>query len=229
MVRFISVTWDSPIEMSEDREEIYDRAGMKDQSGYGQSPAIVAIDFQTGMTNPENPLGSSLDAIVKQNERLVEAAHKHDVPVVWTRVVYTHPDAVDGGIWPEKIEPLKTLQAGSRWVKIDERCTVYEDDHILDKKQASAFHDTELDSMFTAWGIDTVITTGCTTSGCVRASVIDACANGYRVIIPEECIGDRSTEQHDANIYDMDAKYADMRPLEEVLTYLRNDAPSENN
>jgi maleamate amidohydrolase len=214
--------------MSKDREAIYEHAGMKDQFGYGQSPAVVAVDLQKGMTDPENPLGSSLDKMVEQNERLVETAHEHDVPVVWTRVVYTHPDAADGGIWPEKIEPLKTLQAGSHWVELDERCTVLEDDPVLNKKQASAFHDTELDSMLTAWGVDTVIATGCTTSGCVRASVIDACANGYRVIVPDECVDDRSADQHDANMYDMDAKYADVRPLEEVVTYLRTEDPATN-
>lgn len=212
--------------MSKSRDEIYDRAGMTDQFGYGQSPAVVAVDFQNGMTDPENPLGSSLDEMVEQNERLVEAAHEHDVPVVWTRVVYTHPEAADGGIWPQKIAPLKTLQAGSEWVELDERCTVGEDDHVLEKKQASAFHDTELNSMLTAWGVDTVIATGCTTSGCVRASVIDACANGYRVVVPVECVDDRSAEQHDANVYDMDAKYADVRPLDEVLAYLAGEDPT---
>lgn len=213
--------------MSEEREKIYERAGMKDQFGYGDSPALVAVDFQEGMTNPENPLGAQLGGMIEQNNRLVEAAHENDVPVIWTRVVYTHPEAADGGIWPEKIEPLKTLQSGSRWVELDDRCAVDGDDYVLEKKHASAFHETELKSMLTAWGIDTVITTGCTTSGCVRASVIDACANGYRVIVPAEGVDDRSSEQHDANIYDMDAKYADVRPIDEVLTYLQGD-PTEH-
>lgn len=206
--------------MAKEREEIYERAGMDDQFGYGRTPAVIAVDFQEGMTNPENPLGAQLDEMIEANNRLVEAAHENDVPVVWTRVVYTHPDAADGGIWPEKIEPLKTLQAGSRWVELDERCADGGDDHVLEKKHASAFHDTELDAMLTAWGIDTAIVTGCTTSGCVRASVIDACANGYRAVVPAECVDDRSDEQHDANIYDMDAKYADVRPTDEVITYL---------
>jgi maleamate amidohydrolase len=209
--------------MSEEREAIYERAGMDDQFGYGRSPAVIAVDFQEGMTTPENPLGAELDRMIKANNRLVEAAHENGVPVVWTRVVYTHPDAADGGIWPEKIEPLKTLQAGSRWVEIDERCAVEADDHVLEKKHASAFHGTELDSMFTAWGIDTAIVSGCTTSGCVRASVIDACANGYRVVVPSECVDDRSDEQHDANLYDMDAKYADVRPSDEVIAYLNSE------
>ncbi|MFB6165029.1 MAG: isochorismatase family protein [Haloarculaceae archaeon] len=206
--------------MTEQREQIYERAGMDDQFGYGDRPVVVAVDFQVGMTDPENPLGSELDAMVEANNRLVAAAHEADVPVVWTRVVYTHPEAADGGIWPQKIEPLKALQAGSRWVELDERCDVGPDDYVLEKKQASAFHETELHSMLTAWGVDTVIATGCTTSGCVRASVIDACANGFRVVVPEACVGDRSDEQHDANLYDMAAKYADVRPLEEVTAYL---------
>jgi nicotinamidase-related amidase len=214
--------------MSEQREQIYERAGMRDQFGYGRSPVVLAVDFQNGMTDPENPLGSELDEMIAQNNRLVDAAHEAGVPVVWTRVVYTHPEAADGGIWPQKIEPLKTLQAGSQWVELDDRCHVGDGDHVLEKKHASAFHETELDSMLTAWGIDTVIATGCTTSGCVRASVIDACANGYRVIVPEGCVDDRSDEQHDANMYDMDAKYADVRPLAEVIEYLRGDAEANS-
>lgn len=214
--------------MAEDREEIYQRAGMTDQFGYGTSPAVVAVDIQQGMTDPENPLGAQLDEMVERNNRVVDAAHENDVPVVWTRVVYTHPDTADGGLWPQRIEPLQTLKAGSRWVELDERCAVEERDHILDKKQASAFHDTELDSMLTAWGIDTVIATGCSTSGCLRASVIDACANGYRVVIPEGCVDDRSDEQHDANMYDMAAKYADVRPLDDVVTYLQTGASDGN-
>ena len=173
------------------------------------------------MTDPENPLGSELDEMVENSNRVVETAHRNEIPVIWTRVVYHHPDAADGGIWPEKIEPLKTLQSGTRWVEFDERCAIAEDDYVLGKKHASAFHDAELDTMLTAWGIDTVVVTGCTTSGCVRASVIDACAHGYRTLIPEGCVDDRSNEQHDANMYDMGAKYADIRPLDEVIAYLQ--------
>lgn len=214
--------------MAEQRDQIYERAGMTNQFGYGESPVVVAVDFQEGMTTPENPLGSELDVMVRQNNRLVEAAHVNDVPVVWTRVVYSHPDADDGGIWPEKIESLKTLQSGSQWVELDDRCDVDADDYVLEKKHASAFHETELNSMLTAWDIDTVVASGCTTSGCVRASVIDACANGYCVIVPEECVGDRSSEQHDANMYDMDAKYADVRPVNEVRRYLNNQTDVTN-
>jgi maleamate amidohydrolase len=211
--------------MPENREEIYETAGMKDQFGYGDSPAIVAVDFQYGMTDPENPLGSELDEMVKNNNRVVEAAHAAGLPVVWTQVVYSHPRAADAGIWAEKIEPLKTLTSGSRWVDLDDRCDVGDKDYVLEKKHASAFHDTELDSMFTAWGIDTAVVTGCTTSGCVRATVIDACANGYRTVVPEGCVDDRSTEQHNANMYDMNAKYADVRPLDEVVSYLKDPGP----
>jgi nicotinamidase-related amidase len=206
--------------MSENREEIYERAGLQDQFGYGDTPAVVAVDFQYGMTDPENPLGSELDEMVKHNNRVVKAAHEADVPVVWTRVVYHHPEAADAGTWAEKIETLKTLTPDSRWVELDDRCAVGDDDYVFEKKHASAFHDTELDTMLTAWDVDTVIVTGCTTSGCVRASVIDASAHGYRPVVPEGCVDDRSDEQHDANMYDMAAKYADVRPLDEVISYL---------
>lgn len=206
---------------SEATQAVYERASMDTRVGYGTTPALVVVDLQVGFTDSESPLGGDLTGVVDRTNDLLDAAHDTDVPVVFSRIVSTHPDHADFGIWQAKIPRLDTLKAGSTWVDIDERLAREERDHVLDKRQASAFHETELASMLVAWGVDTVVVTGCTTSGCIRATVVDACAHGYRTIVPGEAVGDRAPEPHESNVFDMDAKYADVRPVGEVADYLR--------
>ncbi len=204
-----------------DKKTIYERAEMDSQVGYGDEPALLVVDLQTGFTDPENPLGGDLTDVVEQTNELIDAAHSGDVPVVCTRIVTKHDDARDMGVWAEKVPSLSTLRAGSRWVDLDQRLHTDNRDHRLDKRQASAYHETELDSLLTAMGIDTVVVTGCTTSGCIRATVVDACSHGYRTIVPEAAVGDRAADPHEANLFDINAKYGDLRPVEEVSEYLR--------
>jgi nicotinamidase-related amidase len=206
--------------MTEDKEAIYERADMDNRVGYGDDPALLVVDLQTGFTDPENPLGGDLTQVVERTNRLLSAAHEGDVSVVFTRIVTTHEAGHDYGIWLEKIPALDTLRAGSEWVEIDPRLERESGDHVLDKRQASAFHETELDSMLGYLGVDTCVVTGCTTSGCIRASAVDACAHGYRCIVPEEAVGDRALEPHEANLFDINAKYGDVRPVSEVEDYL---------
>ena len=204
----------------ENVEEIYDRAGMDNQIGYGESPALLVVDLQQGFTDPESPLGGDLTAVVDRTNHLLDAAHGADVPVVLTRIVSTHPEAADLGSWVLKIPTLEILSAGSEWVEFDDRLRLEESDHRLDKRQASAFHETELDSMLAHWGVDTIVVSGCTTSGCVRASAVDSCSHGYRTIVAEEGVGDRAEGPHAANLFDIEAKYGDVRPVDEVVDYL---------
>lgn len=208
--------------MSEDKGAIYERAAMDNQIGYGDDPMLLVVDLQTGFTDPENPLGGDLTDVVERTNRLLDAAHAGEVPVVFTRIVTKHADARDFGVWGEKIPSLETLQAGGEWVEIDPRLHREAADHVLDKRQASAFHETELDSMLSYWGTDTVVVTGCTTSGCIRASAVDACSHGFRTIVPEEAVGDRALEPHEANLFDINAKYGDVRPVGEVVEYLES-------
>jgi nicotinamidase-related amidase len=214
--------------MTDDKERIYERAGMDNLIGYGERPALLVVDLQTGFTDPEGALGGDLSAVVDRTARLVEAAHENDVPVVYTRIVTDHPDGADLGTWIEKIPTLEVLAAGSEWVELDPRLPRAGDDYVLEKKQASAFHETELDSMLAAWGIDTIVISGCTTSGCVRASAVDACSHGYRPIVAEESVGDRATDPHEANLFDIHSKYGDVRPVGEVLEYLENPSATPN-
>jgi nicotinamidase-related amidase len=206
--------------MTDDKQAIYERADMNNQAGYGDDPAVLVVDLQTGFTDPDNPLGGDLMTVVERTNTLVDTAHEGNVPVVFTRIVTKHDDARDLGVWGEKVPSLATLQAGSEWVDIDPRLHVGEDDHVLDKRQASAYHETELDSMLTALDVDTVVITGCTTSGCIRATAVDACSHGYYTVIPESAVGDRAAEPHETNLFDIDSKYGDVRPVEEVADYL---------
>ncbi len=205
------------------REAVYERARMADaRVGYGDSPALVAIDLQYGETDENSPMGSDLSAVIERTNELVDIAHERDVPVFWTKVVYRHPDAADAGLWTKKIPALAEWKPGTRWVELDDRCHVEDGDHILVKRHASSFHGTELDSMLTAMGRDTLIVTGCSTGGCVRATVGDSSAHGYHTIVPETCVGDRSDEQHEAHLWDLDRKFADVEPIEAVAEYLRS-------
>lgn len=206
--------------MSENKRAVYERADMDNQVGYGREPALLIVDLQTGFTDPENPLGGDLTGVVDRTNRLLDTAHESDVPVVFTRIVTKHEDTRDLGVWGEKIPSLATLQAGGQWVDIDPRLHVGDDDHILDKRQASAYHETELDSMLNYFEVDTVVVTGCTTSGCIRATAVDACSHGYYTIVPEGAVGDRAREPHEANLFDINAKYGDVRPVDEVVDHL---------
>lgn len=208
--------------MAFDKEAVYERAEMNTRVGYGNTPALLVIDLQRAFTDTENPIGSDLTAVVERTNDLLAAAHRNALPVVFTRIVTKHEDMRDLGVWGEKIPSMSVLQAGAECVKLDPRLDIREEDHILDKRQASAFHETELDSMLTYFGVDTTVIAGCTTSGCVRATAVDACSHGFRTIIPKSAVGDRVDEPHEANLFDIDAKYGDVRPVEEVVDYLAN-------
>ena len=206
------------------KETVYDQAGMSEHRvGFGDQPIVLVIDIQKGMTDPENPLGAELDETVGHANEVAEAAHDVDVPVVFTSAMTHDKEARDMGVFAEKIPALKTLQEGSKWVEIDERMDYRrEEDYLIKKQQQSAFHGTELHSILTAWGIDSLIVTGCSTSGCVRATVFDAVANGFRTTIPAEAVGDRSAEQHESHLFEMGAKNADVLPTSEVVEYLHS-------
>lgn len=213
---------ESTDEMS--REEIYEKGLMANDNrcGFGDWPAIVVIDLQYGETDPQYPMGSDLSGVIENTNELVAVAHEKNVQVIWTRVVYKHDDAIDAGIWTEKMPALAEWIEGRREVEMDDRLHIAEEDHILNKRHASCFHETELNSMLNAQDVDTVIVTGCSTSACVRETAADASAYGYHSIVPETCVGDRSEVQHEAHIFDINAKFADVEPTARVKDYLRS-------
>ena len=205
--------------MTDSKTDVYERAGMTTELGFGDYPAVLIVDLQRGFTDPESPLGSDQDDVVKATDCLLKAARANDVPVFFTRCVY-RDDLRDGAVFTEKVPTAEALTADSKWTPIDSRLDVQKADHLVDKQMPSAFFETELDTMLTYEGVDTVVVAGATTSGCIRATVVDACSHGYRPMIPKTCVGDRAPEPHEANLFDMGSKYADVLDLETVVTEL---------
>ncbi|MGH7806136.1 MAG: isochorismatase family protein, partial [Candidatus Binatia bacterium] len=194
---------------------------------FGDHPAVIVVDLQIGFTAPEiSPVAGELGSVIAATNRVLAAARAAGAPAFFTVIAYD-PDAPDdAGLWPKKGPYLRTLVAGSDLVKIDPRVDRRPGELVLAKKYASAFFGTHLAPMLAGKGIDTVVVAGCTTSGCVRATVVDALGHGFRPIVPKEAVGDRADEPHDASLFDMDAKYADVMPLDDVLACLEARAVS---
>jgi nicotinamidase-related amidase len=207
--------------MAEDKRVIYQRSGLGHRIGYGKHPALLVIDMQLGFTAPErSPLAGNLDSQIAAINRLIPVAREGRIPIIFTVVGYDPNIVGDGGLWPEKAPTLLELKIGSDLIELDPRLRRTPEDLLLIKKYASAFLGTPLASTLVSRRVDTVLITGCTTSGCVRATVVDALSYGFRPIIPEEAVGDRAQEPHDANLFDMDSKYGDVVSLSDALAYL---------
>ena len=199
----------------------YRRQGLAAELGFGREPAVLVVDFIIGFTDRASPLAADLESEAEATCRLLDAARTQRVPIFFTTTSYG-PDCRDAGHFLRKVPSLATLQQGSRWIEIDPRFERRPEETIIDKKYASAFFGTALASTLRALEVDTVLTCGCTTSGCIRASVVDALQHGFRPIVPRQCVGDRAPEPHRANLLDIHGKYGDVVELEEVLTYLDN-------
>ena len=200
----------------------YAAMGMQARTGFGSNPCVLVIDFQYGMTDPDCPLGSAeIDAPIEVAKKVLAAARNADVPIIYARVAFRE-DLIDGGLFVEKVPSLSWLKLGSRWVDIDDRVRPSQKDYILTKRHSSAFIGTELPQVLQTMGIDTIISVGCSTSGCVRQTAVDANAYGYRSVVVRDAVGDRSPIQHEANLVDLDGKYADVVSSEEVISYLEN-------
>ena len=194
--------------------------GFHGRAGFGTKPALVVVDVNRGFTDPASPLACDLEEVVAAIRQLLEEARRAEIPIVFTTVSYTEGDKRTAAAFIDKVPALLTLEAGSRWVEIDPRIAPREDEPVLNKLFASAFFGTALSSLLAANGCDSLIVTGASTSGCVRATAVDALQHGYRPIVPREAVGDRNPDAHAANLYDLDAKYADVVSLAEVIEHL---------
>jgi len=200
-------------------QEIYDRARLGQAFTPGEHPAVLVVDFSRGFTDPESALGADMTAEVEATGRVLAAARERDVPVIFTTIGF-ESNLKDGALWTQKIPTLGELQIGGKWVEIDPRLERREDETVILKKGASAFFGTNLAAILTTLRVDTVVLCGATTSGCIRATAIDLLQYGYPALVPRECVGDRASEPHDANLFDIQAKYADVVSIEKVLSYV---------
>jgi len=203
--------------------EIYEARGIGRRVGFGEKPALLIVDMANAWTRPESAFACvGIEPIIDGVNRLLDAFRAGAMPVVYTTTAYdiTEGDNNDMGLWHWKI-PTEILATGSREVAIDERIEPRQDEPVIVKKNASAFHGTALSGMLRAMGVDTVVTVGATASGCVRASIQDAVAEGFRPIAVRECIGDRAPGTVAWSLYDIDSKFGDVESLDTVLDYLR--------
>ena len=198
---------------------VYDRAGLGRAVTLGDRPAVLVVDFSCGFTDPACALGSDLTAEVEATRRLLDSARAKGLPVVFTTIGF-ESSLKDGGLWLQKVPALGDLQVGGHWVDIDPRLEPRADETVIVKKGASAFFGTNLAAVLVSQQIDSVILCGATTSGCIRATAVDLLQNGWPTLVPRECVGDRAKAPHDANLFDIQAKYADVVGLEEALAYL---------
>lgn len=208
------------------------KAQSRPRFGFGRKVAIINIDMQKAYTAVDEFPGA-YETDPKQCDyvnEMVEIARAKGLPVVWTYVAYME-SGEDCGVWGTRGDTpnsLQNIKVGSERAALDPRLDVDEvRDIIMNKRMASAFHETNLQSLLTFHDIDTLIVSGGSTSGCVRATVVDSLSHSYRTIVPEETVSDRHESPHFANLYDMAAKYADVVPVSEVLEYL-NAYQSEN-
>ena len=204
--------------MSVSQDDNY--AGVYDNVlGYGKSPALILIDFVEAYFQPENELYANPRAALAEALKLRAIAHRKNVPVIITNVVYD-ANGVTGGVFFKKAKPLRNFLPDAKYNGWPAGLEPNAEDIVISKQYPSAFFGTSLSSTLTAAGIDTVILTGLTTSGCVRASCIDACSYGFRPIIVEQACGDRHEDPHRANLFDMNAKYGDVVSSQNAAAYL---------
>jgi maleamate amidohydrolase len=192
-------------------------AGFHGTLGLGRRPALIVVDVNRGFTDPASPLVCDLDSVVAAIGRVLDVARAAGIPVVFTTVSYDEGDKQAAAAFIDKIPALLTLEAGTRWVEIDPRIAPRDDEPVLNKQFASAFFGTALSSFLAANGCDSLIVTGASTSGCVRATVVDAIQHGYRPIVPREAVGDRNPDAHAANLYDIETKYGDVVSLDDLI------------
>jgi nicotinamidase-related amidase len=187
--------------------------------GFGERPAVIVVDLIRGFTDPRCQLYAPLDAEVEVTRDLLDVARAAHAPVVMSTCSYDEK-LVEGGVWSSKIASMEWLVEGSEWVEVDERLGFGGDDALLVKKYASCFFGTDLVSRLQSQRVDTVVITGTTTSGCVRATAVDACSYGFKVIVVEDGVGDRAPLSHRVALFDLDAKYGDVLSSGTVKQYL---------
>ena len=197
----------------------YRRAGFNNRLGFGSRPALVVIDFCRAYLDPGAPLYAGVEDARASCQRVLDAARSAGIPVLHTRIEF-QPGGADGGIFFRKVGALECFVRGNPLGDYGEGLAPTGDEVVVVKQYASGFFGTSLASTLTSMGVDTLVHTGVSTSGCVRATALDACQHGFVPIVVRDACGDRDPQIHESNLFDLDAKYADVVSEPEVLDYL---------
>jgi len=199
----------------------YREAGFSRRLGFGVAPVLLLVDAVRAYLDPPSPLyletgAAALEAMAT----LVGTARRHGVPVVYTTVVFDSPEGEDAPLFFRKVPSLRVFAAGSELGTVPEVIAPVRGEIVLTKKYASAFFGTTLATWLAHRRIDTVLIAGFSTSGCIRASALDALQHGFRPIVIRDAVADRNGAVHEANLFDLEAKYADVVGSAEALEYL---------
>lgn len=188
------------------------------QLGLGSRPALVVVDVTKGFTDPDCALGSECADVVAANVRLMHEFHQRQLPIFLTTVIYRHDE--EARVFRDRLPALELLVPDSPWVEFDPQLPIIESDLVIEKTHASSFHGTSLQEQLVDLQVDSLVVTGLTTSGCVRATVVDGLQNGFPVVVPDQAVGDRNSSAHQSNLYDLNAKYADVVDLDTAIGLL---------
>ena len=203
--------------MSDDEVFAHQRFGQK--MGFGQRPGLVVIDFTVGFNDPDAFGGGNISQAIARTVDLLAVARRLGLPIAHTRIVYAD-DGSDAGIHCLKVPKLKTLTESSPLGQFVPEVAPLPGEIVIRKRLPSAFFETGLHGILHARDVDTLIIAGCTTSGCVRASALDAMCHGFRPIVVRDCVGDRALGPHEASLFDLDKKYADVMMLDDIVEHL---------
>ncbi|MBA0052366.1 isochorismatase family protein [Streptomyces sp. AJS327] len=212
----------------QETDQTYERAGFGAPVRRGGRPALIVVDLSRGFTEEAFPSGADLTDVVGGSAELAGAARAAGAPVIYTVISYSPAEAEGSSVtWLDKARGMRALVEGSEAVELDPRLPRRPEDLLVVKKGASAFFGTSLASTLVGLGCDTAVVCGATTSGCVRATAVDAVQSGFPVLVPRECCGDRAQGPHDAALFDIQAKYGDVVSLSDALGYFRGLAGAE--
>lgn len=200
--------------------DVYAKQGFGASSGFGVAPALLVVDFVNGFNDPALFGGGNIPQAIANTRRVLDAARGKRIPVCFTRLVYAD-DASNAGVFCLKAPKLAALSEANPASHVVDDLAPIADEYVLRKTQPSAFFGTDLAAWLIRRRVDTVIVTGATTSGCVRASVVDSMSYNFRTIVVSDGVGDRADGPHEANLFDMRQKYADLMSADEVIAKLR--------
>jgi len=199
----------------------YGKAGFGGRLDFGKTPALLHIDFARAYIDKSCSLYAGVEASAVAAREVLAEARKAGIMIIHTRVEFT-PGGADGGVFFRKVPALKNFERGSPFGQFVEGLEPLPSEVVITKQYASAYFGTNLAATLTAAGVDTVLLAGWSTSGCVRASALDTCQSGFVPIVIREAVGDRHQSPHEANLFDLQAKYAEVKGKDEVIAYLRN-------
>ena len=190
------------------------------KTGIGENLALVVVDLAKGFIDPDSPLAFPCEELIKQNNILIDEFRKKSIPVIFTTTIYK--DLFVASVFREKLPDLNILNPESGWSDFTNQIGPNDNELVIEKTHASAFFGTDLLMQLNDLQIDTVIITGVTTSGCVRATAVDSLQNNFFTVIVEDCVGDRNPESHAVNLSDISTKYADVISSKNLINIIKN-------